>query len=328
MLEFDSALDVFGGTGSVSYLLKCMNKAVTYNDYMRWNYLVGLALIQNDTVLLSNTEIESLLRPLVDVKGDFVTQTFKGLYFKTRENIWIDAIISRIADFEGKTEAQMFKAALAYYALFQTCLVKRPFNLFHRLNLSIRTADVHRSFGNKVTWEKPFPMHFRSFAEEVNRFVRVGRRRCSAINFEASEIPEAEYDLVYLDPPYVKRGTHNETADYALCYHFLEGLARYREWSSLINYSSRLKRISVPGVSDWTDVDRNKLAFERIFDKFNRSILVISYKKYGYPSVDTLIRMLKRLGKQVAVHTKHYKYALNQQNGSAKLNRECLIIAK
>jgi adenine-specific DNA methylase len=33
-LDFSSALDIFGGTASVSYLLKKMGKQVTYNDYL------------------------------------------------------------------------------------------------------------------------------------------------------------------------------------------------------------------------------------------------------------------------------------------------------
>jgi len=45
-LKFETVLDAFGGTGSVSYLLKAMGKQVTYNDYMRWNYLIGTALIE------------------------------------------------------------------------------------------------------------------------------------------------------------------------------------------------------------------------------------------------------------------------------------------
>jgi adenine-specific DNA methylase len=52
-LEFDTALDLFGGTATVSYLLKMMGKAVTYNDCLRFNYLIGLALIENDEVMLA-----------------------------------------------------------------------------------------------------------------------------------------------------------------------------------------------------------------------------------------------------------------------------------
>jgi D12 class N6 adenine-specific DNA methyltransferase len=49
-LEFDCALDLFGGSATVSYLLKRMGKRVSFNDVLRCNYLVGMALIANDTV--------------------------------------------------------------------------------------------------------------------------------------------------------------------------------------------------------------------------------------------------------------------------------------
>jgi len=38
--------------------------------------------------------------------------------------------------------------------------------------------------------------------------------------------------------------------------------------------------------------------------------------------------MLKRHGKKVRTHSQHYKYALNHQNGEAKLNREVILIAE
>jgi adenine-specific DNA-methyltransferase len=326
--SFDSVLDVFGGTGSVSYLFKRMGKQVTYNDHMRWNYLIGTALIENDSRRLSEAEIEMLIEPVTRADGDFVTRAFRGMYFTERENLWIDALISRIDQIAGNPEDVKYKVALAYYGLFQTCLVKRPFNLFHRANLSIRTADVERSFGNKTTWEKPFAKHFRSFVEEINSFVLRGKHPCCAVNHDAAEIPEGDYDLVYLDPPYVKRGAPNETANYLRCYHFLEGLARYRDWPGLIDYSNRLQPITVPKETEWTDPEKNVPAFGNLFDKFADSIIAISYKKFGCPSIDTLVRMLERRRKKVSVHSRHYKYALNQQNGSAKLNRECLIIAE
>ncbi len=40
-LRFHTAIDVFGGTASVSYLLKKMGKQVTFNDSLRCNYLMG-----------------------------------------------------------------------------------------------------------------------------------------------------------------------------------------------------------------------------------------------------------------------------------------------
>lgn len=325
---FNSVLDVFGGSGSVSYLFKRLGKQVTYNDYLRWNYLVGLALIENDTVNLSDDEVRILTAPVTNADASFVSKTFAGLYFTRQENLWIDALISRINRIGKTPKERKYKAAVAHYALFQTCLVKRPFNLFHRANLSIRLADVQRSFGNKATWDTPFRIHFRSFVDEVRRFIIPGAHPCRAQNLTACEIPAGNYDLVYLDPPYLKRAARNETSNYRHCYHFLEGLARYSDWPTLIDYSSRLRSIGSCADSAWSNPEENTRAFEELFDKFPKSIIAISYKKFGSPSITTLVRLLKRRGKRVRVHTRHYKYALNQQNGSAKLNRECLIIAE
>ena len=37
-LKFDSALDLFSGSGSVAYLLKSMNKKVISNDFLSFSY--------------------------------------------------------------------------------------------------------------------------------------------------------------------------------------------------------------------------------------------------------------------------------------------------
>jgi len=76
--------------------------------------------------------------------------------------------------------------------------------------------------------------------------------------------------------------------------------------------------------NSWTSRDQNIEAFDALFEKFADSIIVISYKKFGVPSIDTLIRMLKRHGRKVRSRSRHYKYALNHQNGEAKLNREVI----
>ena len=45
-----------------------------------------------------------------------------------------------------------FHRAIAFHALCQACIVKRPYNLFHRKNLNIRTCRRHdeRSDGNRA----------------------------------------------------------------------------------------------------------------------------------------------------------------------------------
>ena len=51
-LKFDSVLDAFGGTGCVGYMFKKNGKQVFYNDSLKFNYYVGLAIIENSETTL------------------------------------------------------------------------------------------------------------------------------------------------------------------------------------------------------------------------------------------------------------------------------------
>jgi adenine-specific DNA methylase len=66
--------------------------------------------------------------------------------------------------------------------------------------------------------------------------------------------------------------------------------------------------------------------FEELVEKFQNSIIVISYKYGGSPSIEELTDMLYKYKQRVRIHDKHYKYALNKQNGNAVLNREYILI--
>jgi adenine-specific DNA methylase len=326
-LDFDTALDVFGGTASVSYLLKKMGKEVTYNDHLRFNHLVGTALIENDEVRLDENDIARVVAPLKEPSPQFVRQQFKGFYYTDSENAWIDNTVARIQGFETNTSLVPYKKALLSYALFQSCLIKRPFNLFHRRNLQLRLSDVERSFGNKTTWEASFEERFVGFCNEANKAVFKGQKNCRATCYDVLDIPSNSYDLIYVDPPYLKRDGDNESSDYRRCYHFLEGLCHYNNWREMIDYDSpnfRLKQVS----NAWTDRKLQRAAIDALVEKFRKSVIVLSYKKYGTPSIETLVRTLKRHGKAVRSHSRHYKYALNHQNGTAALNREVLLVAE
>src|SRR5262245_3784342 len=147
-LEFHTALDAFGGTGCVSYLLKSWGKAVTCNDYLRFNHQIATALVENSHSGLSESDVRRLLRRDPEFAyDDFLSRTFRDIYFTPAENRWLDTVCQNIPRLPGR-----HRRALAYYALFQSCIIKRPYNLFHRKNLYLRTARVPRSFGNKATW--------------------------------------------------------------------------------------------------------------------------------------------------------------------------------
>lgn len=315
-LEFNSVLDAFGGTGSVSHMLKEKGKQVFYNDILRFNWYIGLALIENDSVILTSDDLDFILTRHRNIKyPSFVQENFKDIYFTYDENQWVDTVVANIERLDD-----VYKKAAAYFALFQSCIIKRPFNLFHRRNLYIRSSEVERSFGNKATWDTPFETHFRKFVSEANRAVFSNGQPNKAYNYDVFDIP-GHFDLVYIDTPYLsQKGTG---VDYLNFYHFLEGLVSYSSWDRLIDYQTQNRRFK-NGKSLWNNKKEIHAAFDRLFKKFQDSILVVSYRSDGIPSVEELISVLREYKKKVIeVQRKKYKYVLSQNH-----SEEVLLIGK
>jgi len=315
-LEFSTVLDVFGGTGVVGYYLKQKDKQVFYNDYLKSNYYMGVALIENNTCRLNEHEIGRLI--IKDPEcgySSFVAETFKDIYYTDEENKWLDIVVQNIEKIEN-----IYKKALAYYALFQACLVKRPFNLFHRKNLYIRLADVKRTFGNKATWDKSFEEHFMDFIREINYLVYNNGKENNAYNLDVFEI-SGEFELVYIDPPYTS--SKGISVDYRSFYHFLEGLANYRHWRSMIDYKTINRRFRRDN-NLWNNKSKVRWKFRDLFEKFQNSILVVSYRADGIPSIQQIESDFKLFKKNVRTHVfDNYKYVLS--NGRTS---EVLIIGE
>lgn len=291
-LDFTTCLDAFGGTGCVAYMLKAHGKAVTYNDILRSNYLIGKALVENSRTILTVTDVEYLTNRHPGHYADVIEKTYGGIYFTKEENRWLDTVCQNIARL-----ADEYKRALAYYSLFQACIVKRPYNLFHRANLYMRLSDVDRTFGNKTTWDRPFEEHFLDCALEGSAAVFDSGTECKAMNYDVFEV-KPEFDLVYIDTPYMNR--NGVGPDYFDFYHFLEGLADYERWESRIDRSKKHLPLHSSGKSVWLDRNRARGAFDRLFEQFRRSLLVISYRTDGIPTPEQLMSLLRRHGKRVA----------------------------
>jgi adenine-specific DNA-methyltransferase len=315
-LDFDTALDAFGGTGCVGYMMKEKGKKVTYNDILKFNWYIGLALIENDSVKLTEDDVAFILKRHDKIKySTFIYEAFKSIYFTDEENQWIDMVVINISLLDD-----IYKKALAYFALFQACIIKRPFNLFHRKNLYLRFSEVERNFGNKVTWDTPFEIHFRKFVDEANRAVFSNGQQNKALNLDVFEI-EKRFDLVYIDTPYIS--PKGVGVDYFNFYHFLEGLVNYSKWGDMIDYRTKHKRLKGNG-SAWIDKKRIYSAFDRLFEKFKDSILVVSYRSDGIPSIKQLRNLLGKYKLEVEeLKWENYKYVLSTNH-----SEEVLLIGK
>jgi adenine-specific DNA methylase len=307
-------LDAFGGTGCVGYMFKKKGKQVFYNDVLKFNFYIGLALLENANTVLNDDEIAFTLQKHNEIiYPSFIYDTFHDIYFTDEENKWLDMVTTNIRQIENK-----YKQALAYYALFQACIIKRPYNLFHRKNLYIRTAEVERSFGNKKTWDTPFEEHYRNFVAEANRAVFDNGQQNKAFCSDIFSL-NIEADLIYIDTPYIS--AQGVGVNYFDFYHFLEGLVSYEYWVDMIEPNSKHKKIK-NGRNEWCNKGEISQAFERLFAKFQKSILVISYRDDGTPSIDALIETLRKYKETVKTKKLDYKYALSNVR-----SRETLIIA-
>ncbi|MFX0060571.1 MAG: DNA adenine methylase [Candidatus Hermodarchaeota archaeon] len=318
-IRFETVLDGFGGTGAVSHMFKRMGKKVTYNDYLISNWYIGKALIENSSIKLDLAGIPDLFEQKNHITYQTVIQdTFQDIYFTDEENHLLDILVQNIQQLENE-----YKKALAYFALFQACIQKRPFNLFHRKNLYIRFNDVERSFGNKKTWDTPFLVLFLRALKEANKSVFDNNQKNVAMNYSVFDIkiPEEGYDLVYLDPPYIS--PKGVGVDYRDFYHFLEGICMYGKWKSMLDYRSKHRRL-IHDKSPWTNPNQISEAFEKTVKKFQDSKIVISYRNPGLPTLESLISILLSYKKEVNVEEKDYKYVLTSRRKRVK---EILIIA-
>lgn len=90
-----------------------------------------------------------------------------------------------------------------------------------------------------------------------------------------------------------------------------EGLVNYKCWHDMIDFRTKHRKLkSKPSV--WANKNKIYSAFDNLFEKFQKSILVISYRSDGIPSIDELIDILKKYKRTIhEIKRKDYKYALS-----------------
>ena len=213
------------------------------------------------------------------------------------------------------------KKAIAYHCIYQAALSKRPFNLFHRSNLSLRTTEgVSRTFGNKKTWDKGFQELFRKFSEEQSAKLISSPRENRVMNDDIMRIRKHDFDLVYLDPPY-RKNAFESAIDYQFFYHFLEGITLYDSLTTNVDLTKKTRPVSFEK-NTWSS---NLEDFSKIFSKFRDSIIVVSYWTPGYPTVDELCKLLSKYKNKVEVYKKKHSYSLSKSN---KESYEVLIVGQ
>ena len=301
----------------MSLLFKSMGKHVTYHDVFNFNTFTANAVL-SDKMHLDKAKFEDTLQSVKPIDG-VINKYFKNVFYTNRENMWLDGFMKKLDNLE------INQKSVYLYTLFQACLQKRPFNLFHRANLSLRlTKHIKRNFGNMTTWEKGFPELMLRAYDELSHCVWNTGRQYEVIPSTNILNIEPEYNLVYLDPPYVNKSASRNRDDYWMKYHFLEGLANYNEWEQKIDLASDIRIIpKSPEFELWNQTSSFKECLFELIEKHSKSIVVLSYISGAYPDEKELLQFFESKFHSVSFYSKHHSHALTKQT-----KRELMFIGR
>lgn len=299
--KFETAVDLFSGSGIVDYMFKSQGKSVISNDYMAMSATFTKAMIENSNVTLPVEEARKLLE--VQKESDhFVFNTFKGLYFTDEENNLIDTLRTNIAGIKDQ-----YKRAIAMTALIRAYTKKRPRGIF--------TYTGDRYNDGRKDLIKSLEQQFLEAVDAVNGAVFDNGKLCSSRFGDAMDFKVKQADLVYIDPPYYSPLSDNE---YVRRYHFIEGLAR--DWKGVEIQQNTLTKKFKSYPTPFSTKNGAADAFDKMFKKFADSILIVSYSSNSQPTQEEMIAIMAKYKHNVEVVPIDYKYSFGNQS-DAKTHR-------
>jgi len=297
-LKFNSALDLFSGSGSVSYLLKSMNKKVISNDFLSFSSNLSKSIIENSKYKLNKKDIKNLLT--TPKKYDrFVQKKFKDIFFSDSENNFIDIVRHNIKKINNPQ-----KKALAFAALTKACQKKQSRGIF--------TFKGKRYDDGRADLKKSFEQQFLEAITIFNEAIFSNNQKNLSLNKDFDKVNN-KCDLVYLDPPYYSKYSDNE---YVRRYHFIEGLVR--DWQGVeIQEKSIVKKFKkYPSMFD-TKMGSYK-AIESLIKKYSKQIIVLSYSSNSLPTLDEIKKIAKNNSRKIKAIEIDYTYSFGTQK---KLNK-------
>ena len=311
-LDFGTALDPFAGTGCVAYLIKAMGRRVIAADFLNFSSIVARATVENSNQRLDGKAIKALIDKTPNI-DNFIERTFAGVFFTVEDLRFLDRVSGNIRQLENP-----YHQALAFASLFRSCLKRQPRGVFTVSGDLSRYDDGRRDL--KLSLEE----HFLEQIQVFNAAVFDNGRQNRAFRADVFELPHRKVDLVYLDPPYVPRADDN---CYIKRYHFLEGLSCY--WQGLpVDTSTKVKKIA----KRYTPFSYRRTAlaaFDRMFARFAKSTIVLSYSSNGYPDLAQLEALLRKYKRTICIFEKPHRYHFGTHDAVERASvNEYLIVGR
>lgn len=309
-----TALDAFAGSQSIAFLFKQMGFTTITNDFLNFNNQIGLALIENKNVKLSNSDINLLFQPAQN-KPDFalIDDIFTGIFFRKEDSQFLDNFRANIPQLDSK-----YKRALAYTIINRSMTRKITMGHFGHTQALVYANNPERISRNR-SLIRPIKEIFEDILPTYNNAIFNNDRENRSFNNNILDLLPTikNVDLAYFDPPYC-----NSHADYQGFYHLLETFTEYWKDKEFINGIKRYEPQRFSGFDKKKDVISS---FEKLFE-LSEEIphWLISYNDRSYPRIEEFEKLISKY-RQVSIESKTYHNGRGGK-GSVAGSKEILFV--
>jgi adenine-specific DNA-methyltransferase len=309
-----TALDAFAGSQSVAFLFKQMGYKTISNDFLNFNNQIGLALIENKNIKLTDEDLKLLFIPAPNKKDfELMENTFTNVFFERDEAIFLDNFRANIPLLNNP-----IKQAIAFAAINRSMTRKITMGHFGHTQALVYASNPERIKRNR-SLVRPIKEIFEEILPKYNSAIFDNNQENRSYNKNVLELlPTIEnIDLAYFDPPYC-----DSHADYQGFYHLLETYTEYWKDKEFINGIKRYEPQRFSGFDKKRDVISS---FEKLFE-LSEEIphWLISYNNRSYPGIDEFEKIISKY-RNVRIETKTYQNGRGGK-GSVAGSQEILFV--
>jgi adenine-specific DNA-methyltransferase len=276
-------LDAFGGSQSVSYLLKEMGKETLTNDFLNCCNQVGKALIENPSETLSKDDLAILFDTNQDPSHyNLIEELYTNLFFSEEDAALLDSFRSNVPRL-----ANGYKQSLALAVMCRSMTRKVTMGHFAHTQAFNYASDPARVKRNR-SLVRPLKTLFFDLLPQYNAAVFDNKKHNQSFNENILDLLPTltGVDLVYFDPPYC--GSH---ADYQSFYHLLETYVEYWKDKQFVNGTKRYEPKRYSGFDKKSEAIHS---FELLFERAQSiPVWLISYNDRSYPDLQTMTRLIE-----------------------------------
>ncbi|MBW3020640.1 DNA adenine methylase [Candidatus Woesearchaeota archaeon] len=309
--NIETFFDAFSGTSVVGYHFKSRDYEIYSNDFLKCNYLIAKALIENNNVKLEKKDVNILLNENIE-SHNLIESVFTNIFFEKNQAQFLDKFRTNVEKLDNE-----YKKALAL-ALMNRALTRKV-TLGHFAHLS---AIKYSKNPNRVKRNPSLIRHLKDIFLNLidsynNAIFDNGKNNKAFCENTITLIPKLKHiDLVYFDPPYC--GCH---PDYQAFYHFLETYVEYWKDKKFVNDTKMYYPKRESGFVLKTEI---KQSFQKLFENSQHiPYWLISYNNKSIPKKGEMIEMIEQY-RSVKVYEYEYKNHYGGK-GSRKGTKEYLF---